>query len=873
MMGLTRKTLFAKLNPLCYQALEEATALCQARRHGYVELVHWLDRILASQDNDLTWLLGRLGIDLPRVTENLARALDRLPNGTTAVTDFSGHIEETVAQGWLIADLALNAREIRSGHLLLAWLNAPELHRVLRAASPELAGIAPADILDVWPEFSKKDGAETPQAGASASGDKPVAPTAAVLDRFTTDLTQRARAGDLDPVTGRDREIRQLIEILLRRRQNNPLLTGEAGVGKTAIVEGFAQKIATGAVPPPLQGTTVRALDLALLQAGASMRGEFEKRLRDVIEAVETAPEPVILFIDEAHTLIGAGGQEGTGDAANLLKPALARGSLRTIAATTWGEYKRHIEKDAALARRFQVIGVEEPDEEEAIAILQRLVAPLEEHHGVDILCEAVDAAVRLSHRYLPSQQLPDKAVRLLDTACARVALSEYAPPEEVDALRTRVAALECKTALIARETGPEMPEGDAAAEALSAAKADLAALETRWSNDRAAVRAARNARGVASDLGGEAVVTPIPAPSDKTTEAFLAIDRVDMPTVAAVMQSWTGISTGRLLRDEGHVLLSLADRLGERVKGQGHAMEAIARRVRTSRAGLEEANRPVGVFLLCGPSGVGKTETALALADLLLGNEEDLITVNMSEFQEAHSVATLKGAPPGYVGYGQGGVLTEAVRRRPRSVILLDEVEKAHPDVHEIFFQVFDKGRMEDSEGRLVDFRNALILLTSNVGADTISTLCLQADAPSPDQLEDAIATDLRDVFPPALLGRMITLPYYPLDDALLRTILMSRLERIATRLWDVHSAEVKFDASVIDFITAKARGSDAGGRRIDAILTGTVLPELSARALSAQIEGRPLGTLNVDILDGVIRYSEASPDDLLAQQTMTGA
>jgi type VI secretion system protein VasG len=690
------------------------------------------------------------------------------------------------------------------------------------------------------------------------------------LRRFSVDLTERARSGEMDPVVGRDEEIRQIVDILMRRRQNNPILTGEAGVGKTAVVEGFAQRIASGDVPPALRGVSLRALDLGLLQAGASMKGEFESRLRQVIDEVQASAQPIILFIDEAHTLIGAGGAAGTGDAANLLKPALARGKLRTIAATTWAEYKKHIEKDPALTRRFQVVQVGEPDEAKALLMMRGTASALEKHHRVLVLDEALEAAVRLSHRYIPARQLPDKAVSLLDTCCARVAISQHAVPAEVEDSRRRIQGLDTEIEIIDRESALGMSSASgrrAAAQAsLQAEKQRLADLEERWAAERKLVDQILNLR---TKLRGDSEAAERAAWLDElhTAQASLGklqgeqpliLPTVDQQAVASVVGDWTGIPVGRMVKNEIETVLRLAGTLGQRVLGQSHALEMIARRIQTSRAGIENPNKPIGVFMLAGPSGVGKTETALALAETLYGGEQNAITINMSEFQEAHTVSTLKGAPPGYVGYGEGGVLTEAVRRRPYSVVLLDEVEKAHPDVHEIFFQVFDKGWMEDGEGRVIDFTNTLIFLTTNVGSELILALCKDTAArPDPEQIAQALRKALLRSFPAALLGRMVTIPYYPLSDDMIGKIARLQLGRVAKRVHESHRIPFTYDDDVVKLIAGRCTELESGGRMIDSILTNTLLPRISQELLTRIMQGKSVTRVATTVTGGEFHYA----------------
>jgi type VI secretion system protein VasG len=719
------------------------------------------------------------------------------------------------------------------------------------------------------------------------------------LKKFTVDLTAQAREGKMDPIVGRDDEIRQVVDILMRRRQNNPILVGEAGVGKTAVVEGFAQRIARGDVPPSLKDVELRSLDVGLLQAGASMKGEFEQRLRSVIDEVQGSPKPIILFIDETHTLVGAGGAAGTGDAANLLKPALARGTLRTIGATTFAEYKKHIEKDPALTRRFQTIQVDEPDEAKAILMMRGVASTMEKHHKVQILDEALEAAVKLSHRYIPARQLPDKSVSLLDTACARVAVSLHATPAEVDDCRKRIEALETELAIIGREKAIGIDIGkreSEAAELLAGERLRLAGLDARWAEEkglvdqlldlRAQLRAGiQPVEGTGSKLEADAaaeaaaeglsdgdrlanaeserlaLLAQLNAVQDKLTllqgETPLILPTVDYQAVAAVVGDWTGIPVGRMARNEMETILKIADSLGQRVIGQDHAMEMIAKRIQTSRAGLDNPNKPIGVFMLAGTSGVGKTETALALAEALYGGEQNLITVNMSEYQEAHTVSTLKGAPPGYVGYGEGGVLTEAVRRKPYSVVLLDEVEKAHPDVHEMFFQVFDKGFMEDGEGRFIDFKNTLILLTTNAGTDLIAGLCKDPELmPDPEGMAKALREPLLKIFPPALLGRLVAIPYYPLSDEMLAKIVVLQLNRIKKRVEARYKIPFNYSDEVVKLVVSRCTESESGGRMIDAILTNTMLPDISKEFLTRMMDGTAIERVNVSVQDGGFGY-----------------
>ena len=770
-------------------------------------------------------------------------------------------------------------------------LKTPDLRNALLAISREFDRIKLDDLMERFgdivaasPENGLRatDGSQVGGGAAPGEASDAMAPPQMgkqdALQRFSVDLTERAKKGELDPIVGRDEEIRQIVDILMRRRQNNPILTGEAGVGKTAVVEGFAQRIAAGEVPPPLKDVSLRVLDVGLLQAGASMKGEFENRLRQVIDEVQSSPKPIILFIDEAHTLVGAGGAAGTGDAANLLKPALARGKLRTIAATTWAEYKKHIEKDPALTRRFQVVQIGEPSEEKTILMMRGMASTMEQHHRVQILDEALEAAVKLSHRYIPARQLPDKAVSLLDTASARVAISLHAVPAEVEDCRRRIEGLKVELEIIARETaiGIETAQRQAdASEKLQAEEARLAQLDARWQEEKGLVDQILELRAKLRGDGGKVEVA-VEAEADPERQTRLAelkerltqlhtlqgespliLPSVDAQAVASVVADWTGIPVGRMVKNEIETVLSLADILNRRIIGQRHALELIARRIQTSRAALDNPSKPIGVFMLAGPSGVGKTETALALAEALYGGEQNVITINMSEFQEAHTVSTLKGAPPGYVGYGEGGVLTEAVRRRPYSVVLLDEVEKAHHDVHEIFFQVFDKGWMEDGEGRLIDFKNTLILLTTNVGTDLIMGMCKDPELlPDVDGLGKALREPLLKVFPPALLGRLVTIPYYPLSDEMLGDIVRLQLRRIEKRIRDNHKIPFSYDDEVVKLIVSRCTELDSGGRMVDAILTNTVLPAISQEFLTRMVEGQPVARVQLSVQDGEFAY-----------------
>ncbi|WP_241586876.1 type VI secretion system ATPase TssH [Rosenbergiella epipactidis] len=865
MSEISRAVLFGKLEPLLFSSLESATAFCKLRGNPYVELVHWIHQLMQQQEGDLQYIIQHFALDEAALTRDIIIALDALPRGASSVSDLSEHIDSAVERAWVIGSLKFGVNRLRTGHLLIAILKTWNLATVLKGISPQFTRIN-LELLSEQFTTLLSQSKEAQLASFEVETPQGVPTASQTLAQYGQDMTQRARDGKIDPVVGRDEEIRQLIDILMRRRQNNPLLTGEAGVGKTAVVEGFARRIAAGEVPEPLQNVQLWLIDIGLLQAGAGMKGEFEARLQSLINEVQSSPTPIILFIDEIHTLVGAGGQQGMGDAANLLKPALARGQLRTIGATTWAEYKKYIEKDPALTRRFQPIQVPEPDENKAVLMLRSTVLPLEKHHQVLLLDEAVSAAVKLSHRYIPARQLPDKAIALLDTACARVAVSQSAPPAQLDDCRQHIAALEVEIEIAKREARAALGD-DQRVEQLECARVaqqtEYEALASRWQQEKALVSQLIAQRVQLHQANPEALpeireqlLATQQQLTDLQGEDPLLFAAVDENVVAAVVSDWTGIPLGRMVKNEIDAVLTLADTLNQRVIGQRHGLDLIAKRVRTSRARLDDPNKPVGVFMLCGPSGVGKTETALALAESLYGGEQNVITLNMSEFQEAHTVSTLKGAPPGYVGYGEGGVLTEAVRRRPYSVVLLDEIEKAHPDVHEIFFQVFDKGWMEDGEGRHIDFRNTLIILTSNVGTDLVSGMCADSDLlPDAETLATALRGPLLQVFPPALLGRLLVVPYYPLNDQILGEIVRLQLARIQRRLLDNHHIVTDIDDSVITQIVQRCTEVESGGRMVDAILTNTLLPQISQKLLTASRDEQQYQSLHLSVEQGEFR------------------
>jgi type VI secretion system protein VasG len=918
MAEIKRSTLFGKLNPLGYKSIESATIFCKMRGNPYVEVVHWIHQLLQQSDSDLLRIIKHFNLDSSRVAADIVATLDRLPRGATAISDFSPLIEAALQQAYLYANLLFGEPQVRTGHLVVAFLRTDSLRNVFLGLSREFSKIKGEQLTDDFARIvagSPEDAMRSSDGSGISAGAAPGETSGALapaemgkqeaLKRFTTDLTEKARKNEIDPIVGRDEEIRQCVDILMRRRQNNPILTGEAGVGKTAVVEGFVHRILAGDVPPALREVTVRSLDVGLLQAGASMKGEFEQRLRGVIDEIQASPKPIILFIDEAHTLIGAGGG-GAADAANLLKPALARGTLRTIAATTWDEYKRHIEKDPALTRRFQVVKVEEPSEEKCIGMMRAVMVPFEKHHKIQVLDEAVDAAVRLSHRYIAGRQLPDKAVSLIDTAAARVGVSQHAVPPEVDDGRRRIQALQTELEILSRETATGLDHQVRQAEIdqrLSAEKNDLAGLEKHWNEEKELVgkildlRARLLAGGAGpaeasrnAPVAAPAVQAPAPSPAAAAPaqsgngpqtaeerakllaelkeaqaklkqfqgESPLIFPSVDANAIASVVADWTGIPVGRMVKNEIEQVLKLGDVLERRVIGQRHALDTIARRIQTSRARLDNPNRPVGVFLLVGPSGTGKTETALALTETLFGGEQNLISINMSEFQEAHTVSTLKGSPPGYVGYGEGGVLTEAVRRHPYSIVLLDEVEKAHHDVHEIFFQVFDKGWMEDAEGRYIDFKNTIIILTSNAAQDVIINMCKDPELmPSPEGLEKAMRGPLTKVFPDALLNRLVVVPFYPITKEILHRIIKLNLSRVVRRVQENHKVPFSYDESVPELIGQRCTELERGARMVDAMITNTMLPEMGREFLSRLAGGGAVSRVHVTTAKGEFVYS----------------
>jgi type VI secretion system protein VasG len=881
MSKLKRIQLFSKLDEKAYKAIESATILCKTRGNPYIELSHWVNQILLSENTDWHEALRFFALDEGKLSRDMIAAMDHLPRGASSISDFSNTIELVIKEAWMTSSLVFKEGAIRTGHLLIAIKQTPEFARQLHDMSGEFLKINGDMLVEKFTEIVKNSGESSTAVSAGESGATGQAGalmgSAAMgggeaLRLYTTDMTADAASGKSDPIVGRDSEIRKVIDILMRRRQNNPIITGDSGVGKTAVVEGFAQRLAAGDVPGSLKGTRLLSLDLGLLQAGASMKGEFENRLKQVLEAVQSSETPIIVFIDEAHTMIGAGGQAGQSDAANLLKPALARGQLRCIAATTYQEYIKYFEKDPALTRRFQNIIVDEPDDAKGTEMMRGLAATLEAHHHVSILDEALSASVKLSRRYIPARQLPDKSVSILDTACAKVALSQNAEPAELEYCRRRIEALELEKEILGREDAGGFDHQEKLAsigEEIAAEEEKKAALEKRLETEKALVADIIRLRDEAkADPEKEGLKAELEAKRKELSEIQgeepLVFPLVDSQAVSSVISEWTGIPLGRMVKNEIQSILSLDKELQSRVIGQDHGLSIISKRVTTARASLADPNKPIAVIMLAGPSGTGKTETALSLAEQIYGSEENIITINMSEFQEAHTVSTLKGAPPGYVGYGEGGVLTEAVRRKPYSVVLLDEVEKAHPDVHEIFFQVFDKGQMEDGAGRLINFRNTIIILTTNVGDSVIADLCIDEDKlPDPTILETAVRPEMMRIFPAALLGRLQIVPYYPLGKRALYSIIDLKLGKVKKRVADNYRAELAATDAVKDEIIRRCDNAASGARLIDAVINNSILPEISAEFLRNIMEGNTLKRAIIDVKDEQFTYTFENKED----------
>lgn len=867
--------LLRRLNPYCARAMEGAASLCQTRAHAEILPEHWLLKLLEQGEGDLTVLARRYEWDMDSIWQDLLGWLDKQPRSVRSRPQLSDSIQTLMREAWLIASLS-GEEQIRGVHLLMALVDKPKLVRcdglwpLLTLGQSQLERLRP--LLDTQsderPEVQQEAALTQSHGGEVEFVGRPVGAELKegdlspalqnVLDKFTLDVTAKAREGNIDPVFGRDTEIRQMVDILSRRRKNNPILVGEPGVGKTALVEGLALRIAEGNVPESLKPAVLRTLDLGLLQAGAGVKGEFEQRLKNVIDAVQQSPVPVLLFIDEAHTIIGAGNQAGGADAANLLKPALARGELRTIAATTWSEYKQYFERDAALERRFQMVKVDEPDDDTACLMLRGLKSRYAEHHSVHITDNAVRAAVTLSRRYLTGRQLPDKAVDLLDTAAARVRMSLDTVPEQIVRLKAQLNALELEEQALQEDIAAgTRPHGDRL-EAIEQLRTELDAhiqeLEGRFSHEKALAQQLMASR---QDISQQADISDLQQQLEQAQQGNVLIQvDVDTRTIANVIADWTGVPFSSLMKDEQTELLTLENEIGKRVVGQDVALTAIAQRLRAAKTGLTSENGPQGVFLLVGPSGVGKTETALALADVLYGGEKSLITINLSEYQEPHTVSQLKGSPPGYVGYGQGGILTEAVRKRPYSVVLLDEVEKAHRDVMNLFYQVFDRGFMRDGEGREIDFRNTVILMTSNLGSDHLMQLLDEQPEATEADLHELLRPILRDHFQPALLARFQSVIYRPLSEAALRTIVKMKLLQVSGRLHRHYGLVTQIDESLYDALTAACLLPDTGARNVDNLLNQQILPVLSQQLLTrmAVKQGTHALTLGWDEEEGIV-------------------
>ena len=874
MSATNLKNLIAKLNTTCQQALEAAAGVCVARTHYNIEIEHWLLKLLGTENNDLLLILNHYGIVIDTLLQDLQNSLERLKTGNVRAPSLSQSVVDWCREAWLLTTLEYELSQTRSGILLLALLQDDSLARIAQSISRQFAKI-PIDSLrtsffQIIENSTENQHIHSEAGNISLHSAQTKTPA---LDQYTVDLTEQARQGRIDPVIGRDNEIRQIIDILTRRRQNNPILTGEAGVGKTAVVEGFALRVVKGDVPSSLKDVAIRCLDLGLLQAGAGVKGEFENRLKSVINEIKKSLQPVILFIDEAHTLIGAGGQAGQGDAANLLKPELARGELRTIAATTWSEYKKYFEQDAALVRRFQVIKIDEPSVAQATSMLQGMVAMLEEHHKVRIQNEAISEAARLSDRYLYGRQLPDKAVSLLDTACAKVAISNITTPAAIEDYEHQIAQLKLERSLLLRdkETGIEhVDEFTLIDQNIAKLEDEYLKLQQQWQQERECIQKMHELYQVI--VGNMSSTNDTKIDKLALQQQLMELTKklkeiqgerplmqpwVDGQVVAEIIGNWTGIPVGRMVRDEIHTLLKLKENLQKRIIGQSHALQAVAESIQTSRAKMTDPRKPIGIFLFVGTSGVGKTETALALAELLYGSQQNLTTINMSEFKEEHKVSTLVGAPPGYVGYGQGGVLTEAVRRRPYSLILLDEMEKAHPGVQDVFYQIFDKGIIRDSEGRDIDFKNTIIIMTSNACSDLITKLCADPETmPDSVGLTEALQPELLKIFKPAFLGRVQIIPYFPLDDINLRKIIELQLSRIKKRIFINHQAEFTYTTHVVDYILQRCQQVETGARTIEHLLNTSLLPELSTKFLLSMADGKKIKTIHIDAKEGGFNY-----------------
>jgi len=847
------KSLLSRLNSYCTRSLEGAAGLCVSRTHYEVTVEHMLAKLLEEPQADVPLILRQFDIDPGRLKKMVDQTIEEFQTGNAGKPVFSPLLLDWFQEAWLIASIDLTENRIRSAALLLGLLAKPvqfttgRYFDLIRPIGREALLSQIGNIV--------KGSVEQAAPGEKAAEEALPAGDGTALARFCTDFTKKAAAGEIDPVFGRDREIHQMIDILARRRKNNPIAVGEAGVGKTAVVEGLALRIVEGDVPDILKGVSILGLDMGLLQAGAGVKGEFENRLKSVINEIKASPKPIILFIDEAHTLIGAGGPSGGSDAANLLKPALARGELRTVAATTWSEYKKYFEKDAALARRFQLVKLEEPTIATATLILRGLKSKYEDAHGVVVRDDAIMAAAELSSRYISGRQLPDKAVDLLDTSAARVKILLTAKPDVVEDKERTIQALEREKKALERdqlhgiEIDPNRPkELD---EQVAKLNQEVVALKERWQKEKDLAHQMVNMRkelyALKNQGGPEEKILELKKNIDAVAKDLEAVQKgsplikieVDPDVVSKVVSDWTGIPLGKVMREEAHAVINLEENLKQKIKGQDEAIKIISQVVKSAKAGLKDPAQPLGVFLLVGPSGVGKTETGLVIADLLFGGERFMVTVNMSEFQEGHTVSRLIGSPPGYVGYGEGGILTEAVRQRPYSVVLIDETEKAHIDVMNLFYQVFDKGMLSDGEGRVIDFKNTVILLTSNLGTDVITQLCADGARPPIETISAAIRPVLSHHFKPALLARMTVAPFYILDPKFIKEIVVLKLEKLSRRMAESHKMKLTYSPEVVDQIATRCTEVETGARNIDHILNGTILPQMSREILNRLSEG----------------------------------
>ena len=860
---MNTRALIGKLSPVARKAVEKAASIAVSQRHFAIELEHVVLALMQEERSGVRSAFKKYGVSTEQLEGDILSRFESFDKGHSSAPSFSPNVVELIRKGWLLSSLEYGESQVTGIALLVALFKEESMNLQLMSHLRALSYFEDQDFVRNGPNLIKLEQPEqtAPNTEAAEEGDEPnmAAPASQqeALDAYTLDLTASARDGKLDPVVGRETEIRQMIDILCRRRQNNPILTGEAGVGKTAVVEGLAQRIVDGEVPDTLKEVDIRILDLTLLQAGAGVRGEFENRLKGVIDEVKQSSRPIILFIDEAHTLIGAGNSGGQGDAANILKPALARGELRTIAATTWAEYKKYFEKDAALTRRFQVVKVEEPTPENAMRRLRTIAPAFEKHHQVMILDEAIRDAVLMSKRYISGRQLPDVCVSVLDTACSRVNLELRNIPGQLDDVQALIDQNEKQLSSAEREAGL-YGANEADIEQLRTRIAELNAskeeIQARWQEEKALVERILEVRNALQEEKSDADKSQLNELLDQLKnlqgETPLVRPHVDSQVVAEVIASWTGIPAGRMVSSEIQKVLTVQDELKKRIIGQDHALEAVSQSVRISSAKLKDPKQPIGVFMFCGSSGVGKTETALALADLLYGGEQNMTVINMSEFKEEHKVSLLMGSPPGYVGYGEGGVLTEAVRRKPYSVILLDEMEKAHPGVQDVFYQVFDKGSMKDGEGRDIDFRNTLIIMTTNAGTETISRVCADPDtAPLPEQLEGLVKDELLTHFKPAFLGRARLVPFVPLHDEVMAGIVRLQLGRVGQRLSDQYQAQFEFSDAVVETIVSRCKEVDTGARNAIHIINRSLLPEISMRILESMGDEQGLSRVEIDV------------------------